>query len=340
MTILDTVTPTTDAAIAVDDRYAAHNYSPLPVVARQRRGRLDHRHRGQALPGLPGRLFGGELRAPQPGDHRDRACPARHGDAGQPGVPLRPARTVLPGAGRAVRQGHGAADEQRRRGRRERHQGGPQVGHRRQGRAGRTGQYRRGAQQLPRPHDDDHQLLRRRHRRAAASARTRRASARCRSATPTRWPPRSTSDTVAVLIEPIQGEAGIIVPPDDYLPRVRRLCTERNVLMIADEIQSGLARTGRTFACDHWGVRARHLPARQGARRRRGAGVGGGRRPRRARGAAPRRARLDVRRQSAGGARSARTVVAMLRARRIPGTFSRTRRAAARAAERARSATV
>ena len=61
-------------------------------------------------------------------------------------------------------------------------------------------------------------------------------------------------DTVAVLIEPIQGEAGIIVPPDDFLPRVRALCTERNVLMIADEIQSGLARTGRTFACDHWGV--------------------------------------------------------------------------------------
>jgi ornithine--oxo-acid transaminase len=61
-------------------------------------------------------------------------------------------------------------------------------------------------------------------------------------------------NTVAVLLEPIQGEAGIIVPPDDYLPRVRALCTERNVLMIADEIQAGLARTGKTFACDHWGV--------------------------------------------------------------------------------------
>jgi ornithine aminotransferase len=61
-------------------------------------------------------------------------------------------------------------------------------------------------------------------------------------------------NTVAVLIEPIQGEAGIIVPPDDYLPRLRALCTERNALMIADEIQSGLARTGCTFACDHWGV--------------------------------------------------------------------------------------
>ena len=60
--------------------------------------------------------------------------------------------------------------------------------------------------------------------------------------------------TVAVLLEPIQGEAGIIVPPDDYLQRVRALCTQHNVLMIADEIQSGLARTGATFACDHWGV--------------------------------------------------------------------------------------
>src|SRR5271168_5449192 len=61
-------------------------------------------------------------------------------------------------------------------------------------------------------------------------------------------------DTVAVLLEPIQGEAGIIVPPDDYLPAVRAMCSQRNVLMIADEIQSGLARTGYTFACGHWGV--------------------------------------------------------------------------------------
>ncbi|MCR5978721.1 ornithine--oxo-acid transaminase [Gordonia jinghuaiqii] len=61
-------------------------------------------------------------------------------------------------------------------------------------------------------------------------------------------------NTVAVLLEPIQGEAGIIVPPDDYLPRVRELCTRRNVLLIADEIQSGLGRTGRTFAVEHWGV--------------------------------------------------------------------------------------
>lgn len=61
-------------------------------------------------------------------------------------------------------------------------------------------------------------------------------------------------NTVAVLVEPVQGEAGIVIPADSYLPAVRALCTERNVLLIADEIQSGLARTGRTFACDHWGV--------------------------------------------------------------------------------------
>jgi ornithine--oxo-acid transaminase len=62
-------------------------------------------------------------------------------------------------------------------------------------------------------------------------------------------------DTVAVLLEPIQGEAGVIVPPADYLPAVRRICDERRVLFIADEIQSGLGRTGATFACDLVGVR-------------------------------------------------------------------------------------
>jgi ornithine--oxo-acid transaminase len=61
-------------------------------------------------------------------------------------------------------------------------------------------------------------------------------------------------NTVAVLIEPIQGEAGIVVPPADYLPEVRRITTENNVLFIADEIQSGLGRTGATFQCDNVGV--------------------------------------------------------------------------------------
>jgi ornithine--oxo-acid transaminase len=57
--------------------------------------------------------------------------------------------------------------------------------------------------------------------------------------------------TVAVLIEPIQGEAGVLVPPTGYLAGVRRVTAERGVLFIADEIQSGLGRTGRTFACEH-----------------------------------------------------------------------------------------
>ena len=61
-------------------------------------------------------------------------------------------------------------------------------------------------------------------------------------------------NTVAVLLEPIQGEAGVLVPPAGYLAGVRELTRERNVLFIADEIQSGLGRTGRTFACEHEGV--------------------------------------------------------------------------------------
>jgi ornithine--oxo-acid transaminase len=61
-------------------------------------------------------------------------------------------------------------------------------------------------------------------------------------------------NTVAVLLEPIQGEAGILIPPADYLPAVRDITTRHNVLFIADEIQSGLGRTGATFQCDNLGV--------------------------------------------------------------------------------------
>lgn len=64
-----------------------------------------------------------------------------------------------------------------------------------------------------------------------------------------------TDNTAAFMFEPIQGEGGINVPPDGFLRRVREVCTRRRVLMIADEIQTGLGRTGRLFACDHEGVR-------------------------------------------------------------------------------------
>ncbi|MCX7996603.1 MAG: ornithine--oxo-acid transaminase [Patescibacteria group bacterium] len=60
-----------------------------------------------------------------------------------------------------------------------------------------------------------------------------------------------TSRTVAVLVEPVQGEGGVIIPPDGYLRQMRRLCTKKQILMIADEVQTGLARTGRMFACDY-----------------------------------------------------------------------------------------
>ncbi len=61
-------------------------------------------------------------------------------------------------------------------------------------------------------------------------------------------------ETVAFLVEPIQGEAGVIVPPDGYLRAAREICDERGVLLMADEIQSGLGRTGTTFAVEHEGV--------------------------------------------------------------------------------------
>jgi ornithine--oxo-acid transaminase len=62
-------------------------------------------------------------------------------------------------------------------------------------------------------------------------------------------------NTAAFMVEPIQGEAGVIVPTEGYLKGVRNLCTKYNVLFIADEVQTGLARTGKMLACDHEGVK-------------------------------------------------------------------------------------
>jgi ornithine--oxo-acid transaminase len=64
-----------------------------------------------------------------------------------------------------------------------------------------------------------------------------------------------TPNTAALLVEPIQGEAGVCIPPAGYLRQVRQICMENNVLMMADEIQTGLGRTGKLFACDHENVR-------------------------------------------------------------------------------------
>ncbi|MBC6957421.1 MAG: ornithine--oxo-acid transaminase [Anaerolineae bacterium] len=65
-----------------------------------------------------------------------------------------------------------------------------------------------------------------------------------------------TPNTVAFIVEPIQGEGGVIVPPEGYLKRVREICTANNVLLITDEVQSGLGRTGKLFAQHYDGVRA------------------------------------------------------------------------------------
>src|SRR5207302_223192 len=62
------------------------------------------------------------------------------------------------------------------------------------------------------------------------------------------------NDIAAVIMEPVQGEAGAIVPPDDFWPRLRQICDEYEVLLIADEVQTGMGRTGKLWGVDHWNV--------------------------------------------------------------------------------------
>jgi taurine---2-oxoglutarate transaminase len=65
---------------------------------------------------------------------------------------------------------------------------------------------------------------------------------------------RNESDVAAVIVEPVVGTNGVLVPPKEYMPRLREICDQQNVLLIADEVMSGWCRTGKWFAMDHWGV--------------------------------------------------------------------------------------
>ena len=68
---------------------------------------------------------------------------------------------------------------------------------------------------------------------------------------PSNVPP---SEVAAILVEPIQGEGGYLVPPDSFLPGLRALCDRHGILLIFDEVQCGVGRTGKMFASEHWGV--------------------------------------------------------------------------------------
>src|SRR5207249_5647089 len=62
------------------------------------------------------------------------------------------------------------------------------------------------------------------------------------------------AEVAAIVVEPIQGEGGYLVPPDGFLHGLRALCDRYGILLLFDEVQSGVGRTGRMFACEHWGV--------------------------------------------------------------------------------------
>ena len=222
MTTVDLRTP---AALADAERWTAHNYHPLPVVIADAEGAwvtdVDGRRYLDFLAGYSALNFG----------HRHPGLiAAAHAQLDRVTLTSRAFvhdqfAEFCREPGRAVRQGPGAADEHRRRGGGDRDQGGPQVGlpgQGRAGRAGRTSSSRRTTSTAVRRRSSASPPTR---TRGTTSGRTPRASGSCRTATSTRWPTRSTTNTVAVLLEPIQGEAGVLVPPAGYFagrPRALR----------------------------------------------------------------------------------------------------------------------
>ena len=279
-----------------------------PGVRRARRWRHPRRRRRQPPHRLRLRHRGhhGRQRAPA---RRGRRAASRSPTSPTPASWSRPTRSTSrsarrsPSSPRRPREAQRAV-QLRRRGRRERRQDRPRV-HRSPG-GGRL------RARLPRPHEPDDGADRQEHAlQARASVRSRPRS------TGRRWPTRCAgpaapsacadeafdafvdtvhtqvgeSNVAAVVIEPIQGEGGFIVPPEGWLPRVAEFCAEHGIVLIADEIQTGFCRTGDWFACDHEGVVpdlittakgiAGGLPLAGGHRPRRDDGLRARRRPRR-----------------------------------------------------------
>ena len=106
----------------------------------------------------------------------------------------------------------------------------------------------------------------------------------------------SPDEVAAVIVEPIQGEGGYVVPPIEFHQRLRELTKRHGILLIADEVQSGMGRTGRMFACEHFGIDADIVTVAKGIAS--GLPLGVTERARRAHDVAARRARVDVRWQS------------------------------------------
>ena len=244
----------TDREIALEDAVTAHNYHPLPVVIASAEGAwvtdVDGRRYLDCLAGYSALNFGhghpailaaaraqlDRLTLTSRAFHNDQLGPFCRDLAALAGMDL-----VLP-----MNTGAEAVEAAVKVSRK--------WGYDVKGVRAGPGHHRRGRGQLPRPHHHDHQLLHRPASPGPGSGRSRRASGSCRTATPPPCGRRSTTTTVAVLIEPIQGEAGVRVPPEGYLSSVRDTCTRAGVLLVADEIQSGLGRTGSTFACELEGV--------------------------------------------------------------------------------------